>query len=95
MVMPRYRASVDQNQKQIKDALEAIGCDVWVIGRPVDLLVGYRKRNFLVEVKREGAKPRKDQQEQQEWIKNWRGQVRVVTSPEEAIRLVTKSYKNG
>ena len=95
MVMPRYRASADSNQKEIKDALEAIGCDVWVIGRPVDLLIGYRKRNFLIECKMPGKVNRKDQQAQRDWIKNWRGQVRVVTSPEEAIRLVTKSYKNG
>ena len=93
MVMPRYRSSTDQNQKEIVDALIQIGCDVEVIGRPVDLLVGYRKRNFLVECKMPGSVNRKDQQDQRDWIKNWRGQVRVVTSADEAIRLVTRAYR--
>ena len=93
MVMPRYRASVDANQKEIVDALKAIGCDVWVIGRPVDLLCGIGKHNYLIECKPEGSRPRKDQKEQQEWIKNWRGQVRIAKTPEEAVRLVTRAYK--
>lgn len=89
---PRNGASVDENEKEIVDALKAIGCDVVRIGRPVDLLVGYRKFNFLIEVKRPGARPRKDQQDQRDWIKNWRGQVRQLTTVEEAIRLVTQAY---
>ncbi len=95
MVMPRYAASTDLNQSAIVEALRAIGCDVEIIGKPVDLLVGYRKLNFLVEIKREGMRPRKDQKEQQEWIRNWRGQVRVCSTPDEAIRLVTKAYENS
>ena len=93
MTMPRYAARTDSNQAEIVDALKKIGADVYVLGRPVDLLVGYRKRNFLIEVKTETAKPRKDQQEQRDWIKDWKGQVRVVTNAEEAIRLVTMAYE--
>lgn len=92
MIMPRYKAKVDLNQKEIVDALEKIGCDVRVIGRPVDLLVGYRKRNFLIEVKVPGAKVDKRQQEQRDFIRDWRGQVRQLDTPEEAIRLVTEAY---
>ena len=94
MSMPKYAATVDGNQSDIVDALRAIGCDVEVIGRPVDLLVGYRKRNFLLEIKRPGVKPRKDQQDQQDWIRDWKGQVRVCSSPEEAIKLVTRAYQS-
>jgi len=93
MTMPRYGASVDLNQKPIMDALKAIGCEVWPIGRPCDLLVGFRKHNFLIECKREGVKPRKDQQDQQDWIRDWPGQVRVCSTAEEAIRLVTRAYE--
>ena len=91
--MPRYAASVDANQKEIMDALKDIGCSVVAIGRPIDLLVGYRKKNFLLECKILGARPRKDQQAQQDFIRDWRGQVRIVQSAEEAIRLVTRAYK--
>ena len=93
MVMPRHNAKVDKNQKAIVKALKQIGCGVEVIGRPVDLLVGYRSRNFLIEVKREGAKPRKDQQAQQDWIRDWSGQVRICRTAEEAIKLVTEAYQ--
>ena len=93
MVMPRYCASVDQNQKEIVDAQKAIGCSVETIGRPIDLLIGYESRNYLVEIKRVGAKPRKDQQDQQDWMRDWKGQIRVCSTSDEAIRLVTRSYK--
>lgn len=92
MSRPRYAASVDLNQKEIVDALKAIGCEVWEIGRPCDLLIGYRAHNFLIEVKREGVKPRRDQQDQWDWMKSWPGQVRVCQTPEEAVRLVTGAY---
>jgi len=92
---PKYAKRVDLNQQEIVDALRAIGCDVEVIGRPVDLLVGYRKRNFLIEVKREGAYVDKRQKEQRDFIKNWRGQVRQLDTPEEAIRLVTRAYESS
>ena len=91
--MPKHAKSVDINETDIVKALEAIGCEVWRLGRPVDLLVGYQKTNYLIEVKAPGTKPRKDQQKQQKWIKNWRGQVRVVQSVDEAIRLVTHAYR--
>ncbi len=93
MVAPKYAKTVDLNQAEIVEALRAIGCGVEVIGRPCDLLVGYRQRNYILEIKREGARPRRDQKAQQDWIRDWPGQVRIVQTPEEAIRLVTRAYK--
>ena len=90
--MPKYAARVDENQAEIVDALRKIGASVYVIGKPVDLLVGFRARTFLLEVKQKGKENRKDQQEQRDWMKAWRGQVRVVFSPEEAVQVVTGSY---
>lgn len=84
---------MDLNQKEIVRALQLIGCDVELIGTPVDLLVGYRAHNFLIECKRPGMENRRDQEHQREWMKKWRGQVRVVTTPEEAIELVTRAYR--
>lgn len=42
---------VDANQEQIVSALRAAGAYVWIIGLPVDLLVGYNNRTVLVEIK--------------------------------------------
>lgn len=92
MVMPKYGAAVDVNQKVIIDALKAIGCDVQVISRPVDLLVGYRNHNFLIECKAPDTYY-KGTEVQRDFIRDWRGQVRVVQSADEAIRLVTKAYE--
>ena len=52
----RYAARVDANQMQIISALRAAGAYVWIIGLPVDLLVGYNKQTFLVEVKTDSKK---------------------------------------
>ena len=92
MSAPKYAKSVDKNQAEIVEALRSIGCDVEIIGKPVDLLVGYQARNLLIECKRPGKENRKDQQEQREWMRKWKGQVRVVTSAEEAICLVLNAY---
>ena len=93
MTMPRYAASVDGNQKEIIDALKEIGCSVVAIGTPVDLLVGYRKHNFLIEVKRPGEKVRTDAQRQ--FLTSWKGQCRVCSSVEEACKLVTYAYQSS
>ena len=91
---PRYAQAVDLNQDEVVKALRAIGCDVVIIGKPLDLLVGHRKHNFLIEVKRDGMTKRKDQKHQRDWIRDWRGQARMCTSPEEAIQLVRHGYEN-
>lgn len=94
MPAPKYAKSVDKNQAEIVEALRAIGCDVVVIGKPVDLLVGYTAThgvyNLLLEVKRPGEKPRTD--EQKKFLRTWKGQVRVVQSAQEAIDLVLGAY---
>lgn len=90
MSLPRYAARVDENQKDIVEALRKIGCDVLVLGRPVDLLVGWRAHNYLLECK--SGRSYTGTLEQREWIKNWKGQVRVVQSPQEAVEVVTQAY---
>ena len=92
MSLPRYAARTDANQQEIVDALKKIGCSVEIIGLPVDLLVGYRAKTYLIEVKRPGHKPRT--KKQKDFLKNWRGQVRVCETAEEAIKLVTNAYEH-
>ena len=69
------------------DALRGIGARVVQIDRPVDLLVGYRGRTFLLEVK--SAKGRMTPL-QVEFFEAWAGGTAVVVhSVEEAIDVVT------
>jgi hypothetical protein len=63
------------------------------VGRGVpDLLVGFRGQNFLLELKDGSKRPseRKLTDDQQEWHQQWRGQVAVVESVDEALRLIAQ-----
>ncbi len=87
----RYRQRKDRNQSEIVKALESIGCDVYVLHTPCDLLVCVGSRNLLLEVK-DGAKvpsARKLTPDQIKFHASARGQKAVVTSVDEAIRVVT------
>ena len=88
----RRAAKVDANQAEIVEALRGIGCVVEPLhfvgsGFP-DIVVGFRGVNYLFEIKNPeySCKLTKDEQE---WHDEWRGQVHVVRSVEEAIECVT------
>lgn len=91
----RRAAKVDANQAEIVAALRKIGASVQPLhavgaGCP-DLLVGWRGMTSLLEVK-DGSKPpsaRKLTEDQVKWHAEWRGQVTVVSTVEEAIQAVT------
>jgi len=89
----RRAARVDNNQREIVEALRKIGATVYVIGLPVDLLVGYRARNFAIECKKAGRAAKGLTPGQKDFMRTWKGQVRVVETPEEAIKVVTESYQ--
>ena len=83
----RYAARVDQNQDQIVSALRAAGAYVWIIGLPVDLLVGYKGHTFLVEVKN-GSKKRLTKL-QADFFQSWSGGTLVrVNDAEGALRML-------
>lgn len=83
----RFAARVDANQTQIVSALRAAGAYVWIIGLPVDLLVGYRGHTFLVEIK-SGSKKRFTAL-QADFFENWSGSTLArVDSPEAALRMI-------
>lgn len=82
---------VDSNQSKITKALRDFGCSVQHLhsvgkGCP-DIVVGYKNRNYLLEIK-DGEK--KLTPDQVIWHYDWRGQVEVVTSPEHAIETIKK-----
>jgi Holliday junction resolvase len=85
-----YAKRSDANQQDIIDALRAIGASVVSIhrvgGGVPDLLVGYQGVNLLLEVKT--ARGRLNRCEA-EWHQEWRGQVAVVRTVDEAIEIVT------
>jgi hypothetical protein len=83
----RRAARVDANQAQIVSALRAAGAYVWIIGLPVDLLVGYKGHSFLVEIKN-GPKERLTGL-QQDFFENWSGSTLArVDGPEAALRMI-------
>jgi hypothetical protein len=83
----RYAARVDENQAAIVQALRDAGAFVWVIGLPVDLLVGYKGHTFLVEVKTTSKKRLTGLQATffEKWIG---GSLCRVDSPEAALRMI-------
>lgn len=83
----RYASRVDANQEQIVSALRAAGAYVWIIGLPVDLLVGYNNKTFLVEVKTNSKK--KLTKLQTEFFENWCGGTLCrIDGPEAALRMI-------
>jgi hypothetical protein len=83
----RYAARVDANQAQIVSALRAAGAYVWIIGLPVDLLVGYNNQTFLVEIK-DGPKKRLTKL-QQDFFENWSGSTLArIDGHEAALRMI-------
>lgn len=83
----RYAARIDANQSQIVSALRAAGAYVWVIGLPVDLLVGYNNHTYLVEIK-DGSKKRLTKL-QQDFFANWIGGTLCrINDAEAALRMI-------
>ena len=95
--MSRRAAKVDANQFSIVHALRAMGASVALThaageGFP-DLVVGYRGRNLLVEVK-DGTLPpsaRKLTAPQEKFHDEWRGHICVVKNIEEAAALLMEA----
>ena len=77
-------AKVDRNQAEIIAALRGAGATVQPLhtvgqGCP-DLLVGFRGRNFLIEVKdwRKAPSQKRLNETQRDWHEGWKGQVAKV-----------------
>ena len=88
---------MDANQEEVVKALRKIGAFVQPLHRVgqgcPDLLVGFRQRWFMLEVK-DGSKPpsaRKLTEDEEDWIKATAGRapVHIVTSPLEAVAFLT------
>jgi Holliday junction resolvase len=85
----RRFGKVDANHAEIVKALRKAGCSVLSLaaigdGAP-DVLVGYKGKNVLFEIKR--AKGKLNDQ-QQEFKREWRGELCVVRSVDEALMVL-------
>jgi len=85
---------VDRNQTEIVAALRQLGATVFIlseVGRGCpDILVGYRGKNYLFEIK-DGQKPpsmRRLTEAEALFFKTWQGQVTVINSVEELIHFI-------
>lgn len=85
---------IDANQPEIVARLREVGASVTPtheIGRGFpDLAVGFRGTTYLIEVK-DGSKPpskRRLTPDEQEWHETWRGQVAIIETVEDALRLL-------
>jgi hypothetical protein len=91
----RRAAKVDANQPAIIFALRSIGARVMpthAVGQGFpDLVVSFRGRNILIEIK-DGSKPpsaRRLTPDQKIFHEGWDGELYVVESAEEAVRVIT------
>lgn len=85
---------VDDNQKEIVKQLRQLGATVRHLhmvgdGLP-DIIVGYRRKNFLIEIK--DHKKRKSQRkltaDEQEFFDTWKGQVDKCETLDEIIEVI-------
>jgi len=92
----RRACRTDANQVEVVAALRKHGCTIqhlFMIGKGApDLLIGYRGKNLLFEIK-DGSQPpsrRELTDDEANWHQTWRGQVAIVGSVSEALE-----YLNG
>ena len=97
MRYPATQGQRDANEAEIIAALEAVGATVEQLptGKGVpDLLIGYRGKNLLMEVKKEAVKGKvfashvKLNAKQVIWHDYWKGQKCIVRTPQEALDVI-------
>ena len=92
--MTRRAAAVDANQPEIVKALRDVGASVQhlhTVGKGCpDIAVGFRGKNYLLEIK-DGSKPpsgRKLTTDEAEWHLKWGGAVSIVNTTNEALLAI-------
>ena len=90
----RRAARIDDNQNEIVKALRNVGASVAITsqmgkGFP-DIVVGYRGLNFLFEIKDGNKVPskRKLTDDEVQFFGNWHGQVDIVESIDDALKII-------
>lgn len=95
----RKIARVDGNQAEIVVALRKLGASVSpthrIGGGFPDLVVGFRGRSVLFELKdpRQPPSKRKLTDDEAIWFGNWRGEAYVIETVEQAIEYLMRPVK--
>jgi Holliday junction resolvase len=87
--MRHYGAKRDENEVEIVNALRTIGASVAHLsskGIP-DLLVSFKNKLYLMEVKKPKGKLTP---EQIKFHENWKGEIHIVRTVDEAIKILNK-----
>lgn len=83
----RRAARVDANQKDIVQALRDAGAYVYILGLPIDILVGFANKTYLVEIKHGSGK--RLTKLQQDFFENWTGGTLCrINDVESALRMI-------
>jgi hypothetical protein len=92
----RRAARRDANEDEIVEALKAAGAKVRRLDF-IDLLVGFRRRNYLLEVKnpKRKGKDMAHRMKQAQWRAEWPGQAAEVTTVEEALAVLGMGVANA
>ena len=90
MTLHRWDAKRDANEKEIVKCFKAHGISVFRLDRPLDLLLGYNKKNYLVEVKMLDKALNK---KQSEFVEDWKGQWIMIDSIDQAVKLSREILK--
>ena len=93
MPLSRFNNARDANEPSIVSGLRRIGATVEKLDKPVDLLVGFRGVNYLLEVKGElgpkgGSTGRNLTPDQETFFATWRGQRCVVRNISDALQAI-------
>ena len=90
----RQKARIDDNQEAVVEGLRKAGASVAITsslgkGFP-DIVVGFRRRNYLLEIKNPEQPPKKRLLTKDEDIFHmaWTGQISIVETTEEALRTI-------
>tara|TARA_R110000765_G_scaffold315765_1_gene408283 strand:- start:234 stop:518 length:285 start_codon:yes stop_codon:yes gene_type:complete len=81
----RYKNKRDANEAEIIEQFKVHGFSVYPLDQPLDLLVGYMGRNYLIEVKM----PKGNLTDAQvQFLDGWRGSANIIRTTEEATEFV-------
>ena len=91
--MTRRVNARDANETEIVDALRCIGASVYRLDVPCDVIVGFRRCNYLIEIKlppgpKGGTSHSSLTEDQADFQRIWRGQFAVVRSVDEAFAAI-------
>jgi len=87
-VKQRYAARADANQPEILEVLRGIGAQAWFIGWPLDLLVAFRGRFHVLEVKIPGGRLNRKQKTTIRQMEACGCEAHVIYSPGDALRAI-------